>query len=111
MKVIHPLCIIKQKNKMDRTIAPKVKLSEEFNYIKAETEQLENGIPLYFIHQPELDIIRLEIIFHGGESRQKKPLVAKAVSHLMKEGTEQYTSEQIANQIEAKGAFSSEERR
>lgn len=90
---------------MDRTIAPKVKVSEDFNYVKVKSEQLDNGIPLYYIHQPEMDIIKLECIFKGGMSTQKKPLLAKAVAELLKEGTATYSSEQIAAQIEAKGAF------
>ena len=90
---------------MDRTIAPKVKVSEDFNYVKVKSEQLDNGIPLYYIDQPEMDIIKLECIFKGGMSKQKKPLLAKAVAELLKEGTATYSSEQIAAQIEAKGAF------
>ena len=90
---------------MDRTIAPKVKVSEDFNYVKVKSEQLDNDIPLYYIDQPEMDVIKLECIFKGGMSTQKKPLLAKAVAELLKEGTATYSSEQIAAQIEAKGAF------
>lgn len=90
---------------MDRTRAPQIKEIEHFDYIKASFNQLKNGIPLYSIAQDDQEVIKLECVFKAGIANQSKPLVAKAVSELMKEGTATYTSEEIAAQIEQRGAM------
>lgn len=81
---------------MDRTKAPDIKAIEHFDYVRVSEDRMENGIPFYSIPRQEQEVIKLECVFKAGSANQTKPLVAKAVGELMKEGTATYSSEEIA---------------
>ncbi len=89
---------------MDRTIAPKVEPIKEFDYIKAQKTVLDNGVELFYINQPRLKVIKLEIVFDAGYSKQLKPLQAAAIASLIKEGTKIRNSESLATEIDNQGA-------
>ncbi len=90
---------------LDRTIAPKIKSSTEYNFLTAETQHLKNGVPLHVINSGEQEVMRLQLVFNAGSIYQDKAIVAAAVNELILEGTKKHSSEEISNLFENKGAF------
>jgi zinc protease len=83
-------------NKFNRKIAPKIYAVEEIVLPKPATTYLDNGIPIHVISMGKIDAIRIEIIFNAGRPYEHKPTVARATAALLKEGTQNYSSSQIA---------------
>jgi predicted Zn-dependent peptidase len=67
--------------------------------------KLNNEIPVYEYNLGSQDIIKIEFVFNAGTKYQPKSLIASTVKNLMKEGTEKYTSKEIADCIDFYGAF------
>lgn len=64
---------------------------------------LDGGTPVYISSLGTQEVIRLEVVFFAGRAYEKKPLVARAVSSLLKEGTRNYTAAEIAETIDFYG--------
>ena len=90
---------------MDRKIAPKATEALNFNFSKAKTLLINESLQLHYIHQEDLEVIRLEFVFDAGTIYQQKKLAASFTNALIFEGSSDYTSKEIANIFEAEGAF------
>ena len=90
---------------LDRTIPPKIKPAKQVDFLKAATTICSNGTPIHYINHGEQDVIRLQFAFDAGTYFQSKPLLAAAVNKLLLEGTTKYSSQEIANFFENRGAF------
>ena len=91
--------------KLNRKIPPKITLSEDVDFLQAETEQLSNGMLLHKIERSYPEVMRLQLVFPAGRVHQSKALVAEAANQLLVEGTKNRTESEIAELIENKGAF------
>jgi len=89
---------------MDRKIAPKIQAIKKIDFPKVRSNYLDNGIPLHIIPSNEDQVIKLELVFKAGRSRELEPLTSKATSSLLKEGTKNYNSELLAEKIDFYGA-------
>lgn len=92
-------------NKVNRKIAPKFKQVDSINFLSKETSLLDNKIPLHVISGGSQDILKIDFIFDAGIWFQSQPLVARATNSLLKEGTKNYNSQQIAEGIDQYGAY------
>ncbi len=90
---------------LDRTIAPPRKPTETFNIQEPKTIQLSNGLRMDLINAGSQELCRIELIFKAGSKYQQKALVANICNQLLKEGTKNKTSLQIAETIDFYGAF------
>lgn len=90
---------------LDRTIAPTSKEITNINFSLPQTWKLNNNIPVYEYNLGAQDVVTIEFSFNAGTKFQDKSLVASTVINLMKEGTEKYTSKEIADLIDFYGAF------
>lgn len=90
---------------LDRKTPPKIKPANQVDFLKAETTICSNGIPIHYINHGDQDVIRLQLAFDAGTYYQAKPLLAAAVNNLLLEGTDKYSSQEIANYFENRGAF------
>ena len=90
---------------INRTIAPPIREIESFNIVKAKKHSLSNGIPLYQINTGDGDLVKVEWMFSAGNWYQPSPLVAFTVNNMLVEGSQKYTSLQIAELIEYYGAY------
>lgn len=89
---------------MDRKIAPKIQAIRKVDFPDFKSHVLENGIPLHILSSNEHDVIKLELVFKAGRSRELEPLTSKATSGLLKEGSQNYNSEQLAEKIDFYGS-------
>lgn len=90
---------------LDRKTPPEVHLPSSFEYLKAETQELENGTLLHYINYGEQDILRLQLEFKAGSAYQSQSLIASTVNHLLVEGTSKKSAKEIAEIVENKGVF------
>lgn len=90
---------------MDRTKAPEFKKIESVSFIQPTHLQLKNGLKIHVISGGSQDIVKIDFIFKAGTYFQPKLLVAGATNHLLKEGTKNYNSFEIAEGIDQYGAY------
>lgn len=90
---------------IDRTISPVINPIEEIKLPDYTTIELKNGVPVHIINSGTQDVISIEMIFSAGTWFQQKPLVARCVNELLKEGTIKYNSREINSAIDYHGAF------
>lgn len=82
--------------KIDRAKAPASKEIELIELPNPAKVVLDNGIPLYTIHSGKQEIIKLDIYIKAGTAYQPKKLVAASTNKMLKEGTKNYSSEDIS---------------
>jgi zinc protease len=85
---------------INRNIAPSINEIKSFNIVEAGTHILPNGIPIYKLNSDNSEIVKIEWLFSAGNWYQNSPLVAFAVNSMLIEGSEKFTSSQIAEMIE-----------
>lgn len=64
-----------------------------------------NGTPIYTIESPEYEVVRVSFIFHAGTTTQRHPFTASATANLLAEGSERFTSQQIAERLDYYGSY------
>ncbi len=90
---------------LDRTIAPEAKEIDNINFILPKKWELDNSIPVYEYNLGSQNLSKIEFSFNAGTKYQEKALIASSIKNLIKEGTTNYTSKQIADAIDFYGAF------
>lgn len=89
---------------INRKKQPGIKTIDKFEFIKANEFKLDNDIPAYIINAGSQDLVKIEMIFNAGSWFQTAPLIAKSTNMLLSEGTENYTANKIAGEIDYYGA-------
>ena len=72
---------------------------------QAEQHKAPNGTPIYVINCPEYEVVRLSFVFHAGSVTQLHPFVASATANMLAEGTQHFTAQQIAEQLDYFGSY------
>jgi len=90
---------------IDRSQQPAIKHIDSIHFVKADKYKLSNSLPVYSIHSGTEAILKIDLLFRAGSWFQPKPLVALATSEMLSEGTDKYTSQDIAGQLDYYGAF------
>ncbi len=82
---------------LDRSQAPPFNVPEKINIIPPIERRLRNGIPLYFIPSPEIEAIKIEMIFPIDHNIVPidKTLVPFFMLHMLLEGTKTMRSEEL----------------
>ena len=66
---------------------------------------LDNGLETFVIRAGEEPVTRLDVVIRAGSAFQKKKLVAASVGKMLREGTEKYSSNDIAGILDSRGAY------
>ena len=82
---------------IDRSLAPPYSIPEKIHLNPPELRFLANGIPLYYIPFPNIDAVKIEVIFplKNTESNPYKPLLPFFTLHMILEGTKMLSSEKL----------------
>ena len=64
-----------------------------------------NGTPVHAINCPEYEVVRVSFVFHAGTVTQKHPFTASATANMLAEGSQNMTSQQIAEQLDYYGSY------
>ncbi len=90
---------------LNRAQQPSIKTIQGIDFPKPEIIQLPNGSQLFIINQGEVDVCRLDIIFHAGSKFQNGKLIAQASASLLTEGTSQYSSRELSEYFDFWGSY------
>lgn len=90
--------------KLNRHIQPATKFLDGLRPEEPELVTLDNGIPVYLINTPGQDIVKIELLFEAGKWFEPKPLIANFTNKMLKEGTQNLSSGEIADKIDFYGA-------
>lgn len=82
---------------VDRSKAPEFKIPESITHIQPIKRTLPNGVPLFFIHTPQIDAVKIEVIMESNKTllTTEKALVPFFTSPMLLEGTKTLKSDQI----------------
>lgn len=91
---------------LNRTHPPAIHDAIEFDYYlpPVHQQQLDNGIPLYWLSAGAAEIAQVDFVFPAGLWQEPKPGVAAATASLIKQGTTQRNAQQLHEAIEFYGA-------
>jgi predicted Zn-dependent peptidase len=89
---------------IDRSIAPEIHAISSITFPDVQSITLSNHIPLHVLASGQQDVAKIEIIFLAGRTQEHKRAVATATASLLKEGTSNRSSLDIANLIDFYGA-------
>jgi len=85
---------------LNRSQPPVINEIQTIRLPQPEVMHLDSGIPVYVTNLGTQEVIRLEVVFFAGRAFEAKPLVARATSSLLREGTRNYTAAEIAETID-----------
>lgn len=88
----------------DRSRPPRIYDISQLTLLKPERYELSGGIPVYGINMGTQEVLKLEVVFFAGRPYETKPLVARATSALLREGTRHYDSADIAERLDFYGS-------
>lgn len=88
---------------LDRSQSPDIQQIKNLKLPQPELIHLDSGIPVYMINMGTQDIVKIEVVFNAGRPFEDKKLVARTTAALLKEGTKNYTSAQIAEEVDFYG--------
>ncbi len=90
--------------KVDWKKGPGFKRIDQINLPEYTRSTLDNGIQCIELNQGTQEVFKLDIVFRGARLLEHKKIVSKFTSQLMREGTKQFTSPEIAEAIDFYGA-------
>jgi zinc protease len=65
--------------------------------------RLDNGMPVYVLHVPGQEIVKVEVVYRAGRPQERKRLAARATASMLREGTSARSSAEIAELIDFYG--------
>lgn len=90
---------------VDRTQQPEIYELDEINILKPQRSQLPGGVSLNIISAGTQDVVRLDLVFKAGNWQQSQKLQALFTNRMLREGTANYTSAEIAEKLDFYGAW------
>ncbi|MEN0049609.1 MAG: pitrilysin family protein [Bacteroidota bacterium] len=89
---------------LDRSIAPPIQKIKTVRLPELAHFTLDNGLLVNILDRGTQEVLKLDVVFHAGRPFEQKPLTSRATIGLLKEGTKQHTSAQIAEIMDFYGA-------
>lgn len=90
---------------LNRKTPPLRQIPNKINIAKAEEITLPNGVRLLVINVGLEDVCRLDFNFFAGSRYQQKKVESRAALAMLTEGTDKFTSHQIAEKFDFYGSF------
>ncbi len=91
----------------NRSQKPSISNQFEVIALNSEKTKLSNGMPVYFLNEPDHDLIKIEFSFNAGTFYQEKKLTSVVTANLLKEGTKRKTSKEISEIFDYYGVYTS----
>lgn len=91
-------------NSPDRQTAPTSQQITGFS-LREGKKTLVHGVPVYFVHDSQNDVLKLDFYYSCGVKHQPTTGIASAAIQLMPEGTRTHSSEELATLLDNQGAY------
>lgn len=91
--------------KLNRSITPQISLPTSVELPPITTSRSENGITLYSMSPSVVDVVRLSLVFNAGSRHQVHPFTASTTLNLLSEGSENFSSSEIAEKLDFYGIY------
>ncbi|MDR1859416.1 MAG: insulinase family protein [Bacteroidales bacterium] len=75
------------------------------NLTEPVVSRLDNGLPAYRLSTVSLPICKVDLLFNAGIWNQDRPLQASITNTMLQEGTQRYSSGQLADLFDVHGAL------
>lgn len=72
---------------------------------EASSYLLDNNVQVFLIHAGTEEVVRVEFTFKAGQAKEFLPLLASTTNMMLKEGSTNYTSEELVRIFDFYGAF------
>jgi predicted Zn-dependent peptidase len=89
----------------NRQLVPRNNRIEELSLQNPQHHRLDNKLDLYLIEAGDEDVVRIDLVINAGSVHQSKKLCASFTNALVKEGTKNLSSDQIAQLLDFYGAY------
>lgn len=90
---------------LNRVEAPRQHAIESIDLVEPLEYTYDNGMKMFVFHTDNIDLVKIEFIFHNVFDLGESPLLNTCLSGMLKEGTLSRTSAQIAEEIDFYGAY------
>ena len=90
---------------INRNIAPSVEPLSIPTILPHQQFTLENGIEVIYVHDPNQQVFKIDIVFEAGVYYQSQALVSSTTMNMLNEGTQKYNAEAIADLFDFYGAY------
>ncbi len=91
-------------SRVDRKRGPAINKITKLNIPPVHREILSNGTELIEVNMGTQNLVQLEVLYKGGRISEKKKGASRATARLIKEGTQIYSSSEIAEGVDFYGA-------
>ncbi|MCB9080800.1 MAG: insulinase family protein [Lewinellaceae bacterium] len=88
----------------NRRRAPRIHPVQKLTIPPVEEYRLDNGLPVYAVNMGTQEVIRLDLIFHGGRPHEHKPMVARATIAQIREGSPRVSGAYLADRLDYFGS-------
>ncbi len=88
-----------------RDIAPKINIPNQIEILTSKKYVSPAGYVLHAIDSSETEVLKICFVFHAGVKYQNQFFQASATLSLLSEGTEKYTSKEIAEKMDFYGIY------
>lgn len=95
----------KEEQVLNRTIAPDFQPINKLAIHQPESIKFDNGLQAFVFQSSELELIKFEFVFANIVDENELPLLNTALATMLKEGTSNRSSAQIADDIDFYGAY------
>lgn len=90
---------------LNRTIAPSTRLITSLEFPEFTRVTSNSGVPVCFVHDDNLDVLKIEFVFEAGARNQSSLFQAQAAISMLSEGTPQRTAAAIADELDFYGSY------
>ncbi len=90
--------------RVDRKRGPAINKITKLDIPPVHREILPNGTELIEVNMGTQNLVQLEVLYKGGRIPENKKGIARATARLIKEGTKNYSSSQLAEGVDFFGA-------
>ncbi len=90
---------------LDRTQQPIINELTELNLQHPEVHCYSNGTKVYLLNAGEAEVVRIDVLIHGGRWHQTQLLQSLFTNRMLREGTRRFTSLEISEKLDYYGAW------
>ena len=88
---------------LNRTQQPFIHAIKNLKLPQPKQHILQNGIPVYEINMGTQEVTKIELVFKAGRPSEQKRLTARLTARMLREGTQQHNSAEIAELMDYYG--------